>query len=248
MTEPALTSAIATVPSTEEPDYLTALVGADKKYKSHAELARAYINADLHIQELRDKLDDRTSRDQRVDEALAALRTQAPPATSNVAPATVAPAARTEQAVVPPEAINTVVEKVLEGREAAARYQANVDKTFTMLEERYGSREAAATAVNKFIGNDPNLKRLVDDASRSNPDACLALLTGSVPPVSTIPNTPGVDKRLAVKPLIEGSLTYALCKEIRKSDPKRYNSKEFRTQMETAAAAALAKGVDFFAT
>ena len=49
-------------------------------------------------------------------------------------------------------------------------------------------------------------------------------------------------------PIAPTGLTWEQCRQIRKDDPRKYASPEFRQAMEAAANLAAAKGVDYFAT
>ena len=100
----------------------------------------------------------------------------------------------------------------------------------------------------KTIGDDAYIKDTIDRLSLSSPDAMFKFITG-VTPANPLAEgyTPGVDVSLA--PTIgAGGLTWAQCREIRKDNPKKYASAEFRQSIEAAANAAASKGVDFFAT
>lgn len=251
MSNTALTDALnATTPGgTDTTDFLAALVGPDKKYKTEADLAKGYVNADIHIRELQDKLDDKTHQEGLLKEVITTLRAPNATNTANTNAAPVQTPAPVQVPAVTPEAISTVVDAALQKKEYERIAHANIDKSMEILCEAYGSKEAAMVAVNKLTANDKNLHTIVNDLSKTNPDACLRFITANSPPVKVVSNTPGVDKggsAAAAMPL-DGKLTYSAAQRIRKENPKLYKSPEFRAQMEKAVANAVARGEDFFA-
>ena len=129
-----------------------------------------------------------------------------------------------------------------------AAKKANVETSMNKLREVYGSDTNIKVAVAKAIGNDGNIKRVIDDLSMTSPDSMVKFITGIVP-VDQAPqsNTPGVDTSAAPPVAFNGELTWAKCREIRKENPKLYSSPQFRQQIEAAANKAAERGVDFFA-
>lgn len=226
----------------QQADYLAALVGEGKKYKDVNDLGKAYINADLHIRELQDKLDDL----KRVNEELLNTRTNQP----NPAPApSTTPVTEPHGQMVSEDQISTLVENTLQKRQAAETAKQNVLKSKNLLLEKYGSNAAASAAIAKIKEN-PAIQKTVDDLSAVDPEACVKFVMSMCPPVEPAPNTPGVMGGPSAEALIasHGRLTYSQCKEIRKKDPKLYNSPAFRKKMEDAATSYANEGKNFFAT
>ena len=106
----------------------------------------------------------------------------------------------------------------------------------------------AKAAVAKTISGDNNIKNVIDNLSLTSPDAMVKFITGITPAGTTVEgNTPGVNASTGA-PIAPTGLTWEQCRQIRKDDPRKYASPEFRQAMEAAANLAAAKGVDYFAT
>jgi hypothetical protein len=225
-------------------NYMDALVGEGKKYKSAEELARAYLNADMHIKELRDKLDERTKNDNSLEEVIKILRSQNGAET----PAPQAPV-NPAQAVTSPEDVTKAVERVLTDRERKLQIAENQKKSLQLLTEHYGSDKTALMVIKKVINGDAKLREFIDNLGNSNPEALKKFIVSQMPEVVEGPQTPAIaDKPSAAVILPSKGLTWSQAKQIKKENPKLYNSPAFRSQLEKAAAAAMAKGEDFYRT
>ena len=250
----ALTDALETVegdtPTQEavteqvKEDFLNNLVGEDKKYKSANDLAKAYHHANMHIDELKSDLDEYKGGKELLNEVLDEIRssnTEEREETSASLKAQVEPQIQTDN-------VAKIVDEEFSKREIMAAKKANVETSMNKLREVYGSDTNIKVAVAKAIGNDGNVKRVIDDLSMTSPDSMVKFITGIVPADKTPQsNTPAVDASTAPPVAIDGELTWAKCREIRKENPKLYNSPSFRSQIEAAANKASERGVDFFA-
>ena len=250
----ALTDALETVegdtPNQEavteqvQEDFLDNLVGEDKKYKSANDLAKAYHHANMHIDELKSDLDEYKGGKELLNEVLDEIRssnTEEREETSASLKAQVEPQIQTDN-------VAKIVDEEFSKREIMAAKKANVETSMNKLREVYGSDTNIKVAVAKAIGNDGNVKRVIDDLSMTSPDSMVKFITGIVPADKTPQsNTPAVDASTAPPVAIDGELTWAKCREIRKENPKLYNSPAFRSQIEVAANKASERGVDFFA-
>ena len=230
---PALTDALeqntevtTEVPATEE--FLGTLVGEGKKFIETEQLAKSYQHGKSLMQEVLDE-----------------LRKDTPPvelALDTSSPAE--PANSTDD-------IARIVDAEFSKRTATQIAKSNVDESMKALSEIYGDRVKALKAVKAVIGEDESLKKIVDDLSKSNPATVVKFVSGIVPighePIS---NTPGVAAATSAESIASsnGGLTWNQCREIKKSDPSRYQSSSFRATMEQAVAKAANNGVDFFAT
>ena len=228
----------------KEEDFIHNLVGDDKKYKTANDLAKAYHHANMHIDELKSDLDEYKGGKELLNEVLDEIRS------SNIEESAEAPAP--PQATVEPRIQTDDVAKIVgeefSKREQAATVANNVGVSMDKLRELYGSDTNVKVAVTKAINGDDNIKRVIDDLSKTSPDSMVKFITGIVP-VEQDPqsNTPGVDASAAPPVAFEGDLTWAKCRELRKENPKLYNSPQFRLQIEAAANKAAERGVDFFA-
>ena len=232
------------IPEQKEEDFIQNLVGDDKKYKTANDLAKAYHHANMHIDELKSDLDEYKGGKELLNEVLDEIRS------SNTEERVEAPAP--PQATVEPRIQTDDVAKIVgeefSKREQAATVSNNVGVSMDKLRELYGSDTNVKVAVTKAINGDDNVKRVIDDLSKTSPDSMVKFITG-IAPVEQVPqsNTPGVDASAAPPIAFEGELTWTKCREVRKSNPKLYSSPQFRLQIEAAANKAAERGVDFFA-
>lgn len=129
-------------------DYVSELVGDDKKFKSVSDLARGKLEADNYINtltsrldELRKELDSRTSLDQFLTE-MKGLK--APVQNEQVQPSTPAqvPAGSLDDSV-----LEEKLAALLERRRAQERSESNLDQVQRVLSETYGDQ--ASSVINK---------------------------------------------------------------------------------------------------
>ena len=239
------TEAIETkVEAKDEENFINNLVGEGKKYKDANDLAKAYHHANMHIDELKSDLDEYKGGKELLNEVLDEIRssnTEEREETSASLKAQVEPQIQTDN-------VAKIVDEEFSKREIMAAKKANVETSMNKLREVYGSDTNIKVAVAKAIGNDGNVKRVIDDLSMTSPDSMVKFITGIVPADKTPQsNTPGVDTSAAPPVAFDGELTWAKCREIRKENPKLYSSPQFRQQIEAAANKAAEKGIDFFA-
>ena len=228
----------------QKEEYLNNLVGEDKKYKTADDLAKAYHHANMHIDELKSALDEYKGGKDLLNEVLDEIRSSS----TEESVETPAPPKATVEPRIQTDDVAKIVGEEFSKREQAATVANNVGVSMDKLRELYGSDTKVKVAVTKAINGDDNIKRVIDDLSKTSPDSMVKFITGIVP-VEQDPqsNTPGVDASAAPPVAFEGDLTWAKCREIRKENPKLYSSPQFRLQIETAANKAAERGVDFFA-
>ena len=228
----------------QKEEYLNNLVGEDKKYKTADDLAKAYHHANMHIDELKSDLDEYKGGKELLNEVLDEIRSSS----TEESVETPAPPKATVEPRIQTDDVAKIVGEEFSKREQAATVANNVGVSMDKLRELYGSDTNVKVAVTKAINGDDNIKRVIDDLSKTSPDSMVKFITG-IAPVDQIPqsNTPGVDASAAPPVAFEGDLTWAKCRELRKENPKLYNSPQFRLQIEAAANKAAERGVDFFA-
>ena len=228
----------------QKEEYLNNLVGEDKKYKTADDLAKAYHHANMHIDELKSDLDEYKGGKELLNEVLDEIRSSS----TEESVQTPAPPKATVEPRIQTDDVAKIVGEEFSKREQAATVANNVGVSMDKLRELYGSDTNVKVAVTKAINGDDNIKRVIDDLSKTSPDSMVKFITG-IAPVDQIPqsNTPGVDASAAPPVAFEGDLTWAKCRELRKENPKLYNSPQFRLQIEAAANKAAERGVDFFA-
>lgn len=225
---------------------IDALVGEGKKYKDANELARAYTNANMHINELRDDLDGMRRNDGLLNEVLEEVKRQpSERAEPDDNAASAAPSMTKEEvANIARAAINeTTVQQTAEQ---------NMQRSLTMLDQHYGGRDGTANAL-KELSSDPQTKDLIDSMANTNPELLYRTVTGAQEaPKHTPSNTPGVQVSASSRPPATNvDISWSEAQRLRKGDVKEravYNSVEFRQRMERSSADAEAKGIDYFAT
>jgi hypothetical protein len=224
---------------------LEQLVGEGKKYKTAEDLAKAYANADSHINEL--KTDLQSTREFIAEELrkLAEQREVKPPVppveTGGNQPAPVAPP-KDENG----EDLDTRIAKALELRDTQARFQKNADIVQDVLVERLGGVEKAAEAViskARDLGLQPSEMK---ELAAKSPKAFLA--TMGIDPDSKPTSSSTPTPRSDVNPLMTNQgapkpRTYKFHEEVRKSNPKLYNTVSYQGQLMKDA---MELGLDFF--
>lgn len=229
------------VNETAEPDsYVEALVGEGKKFKDLEALAKSKLEADRHIKDLSDTIADLKSKGNTYQEILEILKktpVEAPASSST---------ANTEVD------IDKLVDSKFEAKELARLAAENTDKSLADLYEAYGSEAKGKQALKKAAGGDKAIQSMLTLLGSKNPDAFVKYVKSQVAIDSTTPSvsTPGfeVTTSPSVVSTDSGGLTWTKAKEIRKTDPKRYNSPAFRKQLNDAAALSEKRGKDFYAT
>lgn len=241
----------ATTPAEETiTSYKDTLIGEGKKFADEESLAKSYHHANLHLEELADDNETLRKNGKLLEEVLTELRTSDPNSeASATAEAVTTPPATTLESHVVTDDIAEIVDKAFDARATAKREEANNAETLRLLTEKYGNEQAVYKAINDTVGGNEAVKASIDALGKSDPEATVRLITNTVtPPTDPVINTPGVGGNGSAEALVASSsgLTWAACKKLRKDDPKAYNAPEFREKMNAAAAAAMARGEDFF--
>jgi hypothetical protein len=231
--------------TTTEGTALEQLVGEGKKYKSVEDLAKAYANADSHITEL--KTDLQSTREFIAEELkkLAEQRSNpTPPAqTEETGGKTPAPVAPPNGEV---EDLDTRIAKALEERDTNKRLQGNANLVQDVLVERLGSVEKATEAViakARELGVDGTYMK---QTAANSPRAFFSLMGINPDEKPASSSTPA--PRSDVNPTMVNSgapkpRTYKFHEEVRKSNPKLYNTVAYQSQLMKDA---LELGQDFF--
>ncbi len=237
---------------------LEALVGEGKKYRDVEALAKGYINADMQLHNMTDKLDtiqesirDRQSQDIKIDKIVEHINK---PDVSGVNPdrTNTQPSVQPQSGPTRDEIEQMVSTAVVTANTAKSHSDNNAIATEKMI-AHYGSIEAAQVAIAKVHNNDPEMKKVLDQLAGVNPDKAVALVLSSNPQEKpegiTVTSMPGISPDSANAIVVsEGGLTWTQCRELRKKAPQQYNSPEFRMKMEAVVAKHEAEGKDFFAT
>lgn len=208
---------------------LNELVGDGKKYKTVEELAKAYKNADQFIETLKtekrtaeEQYHDAISKSKSIEEILAAL---------NETKTTIVENPTQTQT---PVDVRGEVDKVLAERETAAKKKATADTSWTKLAELYGDLDKARVAVTEYVSGDPVKAKLIETLGSTNPDEMVKFMSSMKKPVEIF--TDDGSRSTADPNGIPAALTWKLAKDVKKNNPRLYNSMKFQKALHEAAA------------
>jgi hypothetical protein len=225
-------------------EFLSNLVGEGKKYSSANDLAKAYHHINIHVDELKSDLDQYKGGKELLNEVLDEIRNSNPEESTPISATPQAPVETRPQT----EDVAKLVSDEFSRKEREAVEKRNVQNSLEQLTKIYGGESQAKAAVAKTIGSDNHIKGVIDNLSLTSPDAMVKFITGITPAGTAVEgNTPGVNASTGA-PIAPTGLTWEQCRQIRKDDPRKYASIEFRQSMEAAANVAASKGIDYFAT
>lgn len=225
-TEDGATSTVSTE-TVKEQDLVSALVGEGKKYKTVDELAKAYINADTFIEEL--KTENRQAREQlakskTLDEALQRLQADTTSKQEDK-PVVTAPA-------VTEDSIRKLVEQTVTGLETARTKQENLLKADKAMKDMFGEK---ATEVFKAKATTPELQKVMTELAAASPEQFVALFkdgstTTSKVDAGTSVNTTSSKIEPSSREKTVGTKEYF--NFVRKNNPHLYYSDTFQLQMD----------------
>lgn len=219
-------------PVTNEDVTVDVLVGEGKKYSDVNNLAKAYVNAEGFIEELKRELAlERAQKD-----ANKLNNTDGLPQQQSLPPQT--PAPQTEP-VQPQntEDLRTLISEVVESQSQAKRFEQNVETTAQRMIEVFGSAAKAQEALAaKARDLGVNVEWLRDAAARS-PTAFYA--TMGIPADTASPqntSTPAPRSDVRVSPTLNnGEKTYSYFQDLRRTDKSKYYSAETQAEMHRLA-------------
>lgn len=212
---------------TEDTGLLTALVGEKQKYKSVDELAKAYVNADAFIEQLKEenrKLREKEAAARTIDDVLERMNKK------DEKPADTPVSALTKEDVA------ALVEQTLTGRETARTREHNLLQADKMMKEKFGEK---AAEIFKSKATSPELVKVYMELASVSPQEFVAVFapatnapaggsvaTGSVNTASmsitgnSRDNTPG---------------TKEWANKVRREKPDEYWSMEFQQKLQKMA-------------
>lgn len=208
---------------------LEELVGDGKKYKTVEELAKAYKNADQFIETLKtekrtaeEQYHDAISKSKSIEEILAAL--------NETKTTIVEKPTQTQE----PVDVRGEVAKVMAERETAAKKKETADTSWSKLAELYGDLDKARVAVTEYVGGDPVKAKLIETLGSTNPDEMVKFMSSMKKPIETF--TDDGTPSNADPNGIPAALTWKLAKDIKKNNPRLFNSMKFQKALHSAAA------------
>ena len=208
---------VAAPTETKDQGLLSALVGETQKYKSAEELAKAYVNADSFIEQLKEenrKLREQAASAKTVDEVLE--RMQQKPAEQ-----------KDTSASLSKEDIAALVEQTLTGRETAKTKETNLLKADRLMKEKFGEK---AAEVFKAKASNPQLAKVYMELASVDPDQFVGLFASQPQAGLSVDNASVASiPTQRVGSNVEWSKEWV--KEVRKKDPNRYYSVEFQNSL-----------------
>jgi hypothetical protein len=205
------------------------LVGEGKKYKDVNELAKAYINADSHLDELRRDLAQARAR----SDAEKNQEPVVPPQQQQSDPTPAVPEKPQNT-----EDLRTLVGRELEALTESKRFEQNVETTAQTLIEHFGDAQKANQAVKekaRELGVSPDWLR--DSAARS-PKAFYATMGLNPEQQKRDTNTPAPRSEIRLESNNQnGKKNYAYFEQMRKNKDTRatYYSQSVQNEMHRLA-------------
>jgi len=237
--------------SEDNQSFVAQLVAARGEQWSNPEtIAKGKLEADQHITRLEQQLKElnedlgKTKAEQDYAKTLLeTLQSQKPLAGTSEQSTESQSGAGKEDTTLDPSSLKELIAQVLDNRTAEQRAADNRTKVDSYLQQTYGT-EAGKTVQEKAKELNLSVDYLKSIAEQS-PNAFYQLIGAPKPRESAAPPSGSVN---SVATMQSGERTYAYYRELRKSDPVRYNSLQIQKQMFADAKKAAEKGLDFYST
>lgn len=195
-----------------------ALVGEQAKYKTPEELAKAYLNADQFIEQLKSEnaeLRKQATAAKSIDEVLEQLQQKVPTHSDDTQGLTA-------------DQVASIVQQQITGIETAKTRQANLSKADKAMKEKFGDK---AVEVFQAKANTPQLKKIYQELAEVDPDQFVALFgVQQVAPQGTI-DTPSVNSASAASAPRVKEWSKEWVAQVRKENPSLYKSQQFQQDM-----------------
>jgi len=226
-TEVATQQSGSTEPSQSE--FVAALVGEGKKYKSIDDLAKAYVHADDFIEQLKAEnrqLKEQTTASKTIDDVLERLQQQQ--TTQSVDQSTPARQPSVED-------LTKLVEATVTGLETKKKRDDNIRKADVRMKELFGEKAAEKFAE---VAVTPELQRVYTELASVDPDKFVALFTKESTG-TTIATTGGINTTVNYASVNNtGRVNKVGTKEyfdnVRRTNPAVYYGQDFQLQMDQA--------------
>jgi hypothetical protein len=213
----------------EPKNFLTELVGTDKKFKDAEALAKGKYEADRFIEIKNKQYDDLVSEYGRVleenkqraklEDVISDLERKSTSSNS--------PAANEDPKLLKPEDIESLVERKFTERESARQQQTNFDTVRKELTKQFGDNYAAP--VRKRIEELGLTPEQFNQWARQAPAAAIAAVGVSQQPRDSFETPPRTSRTF--KPVTDQKHTWSYYQELKKNNPKVYYDKSIMNQM-----------------
>lgn len=210
--------------ATTDSNLLSALVGESQKYKTVDDLAKAYVNADGFINQLKEEnrqLREQAAAAKTIDEVLERLSKQDK-----------APVDDNPSASIKPEDVQQLVEKTLQSREVHQVRTNNLLAADKLMKDKFGEK---AEEMFKQRASTPEKAKALMELAAIDPNEFVALFTGSTQVVANSMDTGSVNSTNVAsmggsREQIVGTKEWAT--KIRKDNPSLYWSQDFQYQLQ----------------
>jgi hypothetical protein len=229
-TEQAAAQAVQTgTASQAQSEMVAVLVGEGKKYKTFDDLAKAYVNADGFIEQLKAEnreLKEKVVAAKTVDDVLERLQQQ--PATQQGD----SPVAQTGVGVAD---LTKLVEATVTGLETQKQRKENMLRADALMKEAFGEKAAVKFAE---VAVTPELHKVYTDLAAVDPVKFVSLFTGASAKNTTAADTGGVNTTVNYSSTNPSSRmntqgTKEYYDNVRRTKPSLYYSQEFQLNMDT---------------
>ena len=235
--EGADTNNTSTTTTQAMPESVSLLVGEGRKYKTLDDLAKAYLNADGFIEQLKaenQELRSKTIEAKTIDEVLERLSANQ----SNAAQATASAQVSSTNGLSAGD-VAKIVEQTVTGMETTKTRQGNLLKADQAMKAAFGDK---AGEVYSSIAKTPELNEAYMKLAAVDPDQFVALFTKSgqgtasqgsqVDSGSSVNSTISYSSNNNVRENTPGTKEYF--SKVRREDPKRYFSSAFQLELNKA--------------
>lgn len=213
--------------TTNDAALFSALVGEKQKYKSPEDLAKAYVNADKFINELKEEnrsLREQAASAKTIDEVIEQI------SSANKVPQ----GDNLDVQAITPDVVQNLVEETLKKRESVSVRNANLQKADSLMKTKFGEK---AEQVFKQRATTPEKAQVLMQLAATDPEEFFNLFAGVQTPSNTMDsssvNTTTYVASSGDRAKIEGTKEWA--KEVRDKSPSIYWSAEFQSKLQNLA-------------
>jgi len=211
-------------------EMVAALVGEGKKYKTVDDLAKAYVNADDFIEQLKAEnreLKEKVVATKTIDDVLERLKQQQSQSVDQPTNGSIAPSD-----------LARLVEQTVTGMETKKQRESNLLKADAKMKEVFGEKAAEKFAE---VAATPDLKRVYMELASVDPDKFVSLFAGT----NVLKNTASADASGGVNTTVNysstnqgGRVNTPGTKEyfdnVRRTNPSVYYGQEFQLKMDSS--------------
>lgn len=222
--------------TTTQAEEISLLVGEGRKYKTMDELAKAYLNADSFIEQLKaenQELRTKTVEAKTIDEVLERLQ-----ASQSNAAVTTSAAQGSSTNGLSAEDVAQIVQQTVTGMESTKVKQGNIQKADAKMKEKFGDK---AAEIYKNVAKTPELHTAYMKLAEVDPDQFVALFTSGQASTSTgsqvdsgsnVNTTVSYSSNNNIRENTPGTKEYF--SKVRREDPKKYFSQSFQLELNKA--------------